>query len=578
MKPERLSINFRTIPDELTHRAQWILWNWEKRDGKWTKPPYRPDKTPASSANPSTWISFDKALEAYKSGTWDGIGFVISKDDPYCGFDWDNCRNKETGNLRDWARSAMKRLNSYSEISPSMCGCKTLVKGKLPSGGHHNEQIGVFDSGRYFCITGNLVNGFSPNIEHRQTELDTFIKEHWPEDLAPPQRHNGLAIQSTSADNAVIEKMLGAKNGEKILKLMDGKWEGIYQSQSEADQALCNHIAFWTKDPTQIDRIIRQSGLYRDKWEREDYRNRTIQRAIAKTPETYSPPQDISARVREYLLDEFDGGVFKLSDLRRELGLDDRRYTAARMCVKRMVNQGLLQKHGHQLGCYRVVDRKKVPIDWAATEAQASRLILPGNLHRVVTLRDGDMVAFAGYKNHNKTGIALESVRLNLDSFKVHLFITEYRARMKRRLLDFGINLNHPNLNAYQIEKSDYIPDKIEGGQGVLNVIDHYPNLDNFYLVGKHMDEIHRALDGAICIVTHQKKNPDDLDAIGGSFWTITPTLAVTLFWNDEEQKGRMQIRKGKEPAPDKFGVNGLSLAYTSRRGCEFKFDPTGWK
>lgn len=301
-------------------------------------------------------------------------------------------------------------------------------------------------------------------------------------------------------------------------------------------------------------------------------------KGIRTTDTRNHPTQNVAARIKEYLFDEFDGGVFRISDLRRELGLSDSQYTVARNCIKRMVDQGLVQKHGHQLGCYRVVDRKKKTINWAETEAQASNLLLPGNLHQIVTIRNGDLIAFAGFKNHNKTGIAIETVRLNLDNFKVHFFITEYKARMKRRLLDFGVDLNHPNFNAYQMDKTDYIPDKIESGPGVLNVIDHLPNLDNFYLVGKYQDEIHRALDGAICMITHQKLKPNDLDAIGKSFWRITPTLAVTLFWDDvNEYQGKMKIVKAKEPGEGRFNVNGLVLNYSLKRGREFKYDLEGW-
>ena len=52
-------------------------------------------------------------------------------------------------------------------------------------------------------------------------------------------------------------------------------------SQSEADQAFCNLLAFWTdNNPIGIDQIFRESKLYRDKWEREDYREGTIKKAI----------------------------------------------------------------------------------------------------------------------------------------------------------------------------------------------------------------------------------------------------------------------------------------------------------
>lgn len=400
-------------------------------------------------------------------------------------------------------------------------------------------------------------------------------------------------------DNRLIDKMLDSQNGDKVLGLLNGNFEK-YSSQSEADQALSNILAFWTgNNQGQIDRIFRTSGLMREKWDKKHsgdgrtYGQITIEKAIANTSERYSGASqrhdksdkqrglgaDISARVRQYLLDEFHGGVFKLGDLRRELNLSDKQYTVARNCIRRMVERGEIEKHGHQLGCYRVVDKKKECIDWDATEAKASDIVLPAGLHKVATIREGDMIAIAGYKNHAKSAFAIETVRLNLDRFRVCFFITEYKARMKQRLLDFGVDLHHPNFNTYQIERSDYIPDKIEAGEGVLNVIDHLPNLDNFYLVGKIQDEIHRGLGGALCCITHQKKNPDDLDAIGGSFWTITPTLAVTLFWDDAHTyPGRLQIRKGKEPGKGRTGITNLSLRYSLTRGCQFGYDPNGWK
>ena len=228
----------------------------------------------------------------------------------------------------------------------------------------------------------------------------------------------------------------------------------------------------------------------------ETYSEQTQEKDDNDTKRKEQPPLiDISARVRQYLLDEFNGGVFKLSDLKRELTLSDKQYTVARNCIRRMVSGGEVEKHGHALGCYRVVDAKKNCIDWDQTEARPSRLELPAGLHEVATIREGDMITIAGYKNHAKSAFAIETVKLNLDRFKVHFFITEYRARMKQRLIDFGVDLHHKNLFAYQIEKSDYIPDKIESGEGVLNVIDHLPNLDNFYLVGKIQDEIHTTIE-----------------------------------------------------------------------------------
>jgi hypothetical protein len=96
-------------------------------------------------------------------------------------------------------------------------------------------------------------------------------------------------------DSALIERMLSATNGAKFSRLWAGDCseyaKGDNDGESEGDLALCALLAFWTaKDASRIDRLFRQSGLMRDKWDRDDYRERTISAAIACSRETYNPP------------------------------------------------------------------------------------------------------------------------------------------------------------------------------------------------------------------------------------------------------------------------------------------------
>lgn len=77
---------------------------------------------------------------------------------------------------------------------------------------------------------------------------------------------------STCDDGALIERATRANNGGKFRALLAGDWEGQgYPSQSEADTALCSILAFWTRDPAQIDRVFCGSGLMRDKWNEIHY-------------------------------------------------------------------------------------------------------------------------------------------------------------------------------------------------------------------------------------------------------------------------------------------------------------------
>lgn len=102
---------------------------------------------------------------------------------------------------------------------------------------------------------------------------------------------------ATQSDADLIAMASRARNGSKFSSLMRGEWCG-HASQSEADQALCSTLAFWTaKDAEQMDRIFRQSGLMREKWDERHssdgstYGNMTIATAIQACSEVYRPAQ-----------------------------------------------------------------------------------------------------------------------------------------------------------------------------------------------------------------------------------------------------------------------------------------------
>lgn len=110
---------------------------------------------------------------------------------------------------------------------------------------------------------------------------------------APPgasSRSDNDAEESLS-DPDVLARAAGATNGAKFQDLWHGRWEGSYKSQSEADFALINIIAFYTRSHTQIVRLFRQSALgSRDKADRDNYLNPMVWRALADR----LPPIDFS--------------------------------------------------------------------------------------------------------------------------------------------------------------------------------------------------------------------------------------------------------------------------------------------
>jgi primase-polymerase (primpol)-like protein len=102
---------------------------------------------------------------------------------------------------------------------------------------------------------------------------------------------NGTAKAANLNDRALLDRARHAKNSERFCALYDrGDWKALgFPSQSEADLALCSMLAFWCgADKERVDQLFRTSSLIRPKWEdRTDYRERTLEAAIAACTETY---------------------------------------------------------------------------------------------------------------------------------------------------------------------------------------------------------------------------------------------------------------------------------------------------
>lgn len=98
------------------------------------------------------------------------------------------------------------------------------------------------------------------------------------------------------SDDEIIE--LASKQrrtGSKFQSLWAGDWNTYFNSASEADSSVAFRLAFYTKDPEQIDRLFRRSALMRPKWDEmhgnETYGQRTIAKALNKVTEQYDPNQ-----------------------------------------------------------------------------------------------------------------------------------------------------------------------------------------------------------------------------------------------------------------------------------------------
>lgn len=160
-RPIALEVRPDGIPAVLKARPQWVLWDYQLRDGKWTKMPICiATDGPAESDNPDTWGSFEAAVKGYRGRGYAGIGFMFSPDDPFCGIDIDKCRNPQSGELTTLARTILAELDGHNDISPSSTGVKVIVRASLPDGkGRRSIKHGIemYDRRRFFTLTGHLL-------------------------------------------------------------------------------------------------------------------------------------------------------------------------------------------------------------------------------------------------------------------------------------------------------------------------------------------------------------------------------------------------------------------------------------
>ncbi|OQA10845.1 MAG: DNA repair protein RadA [Firmicutes bacterium ADurb.Bin373] len=208
---------FWNIPAELAVRPQWVCHNQAKvplnvKTGQF-----------ARTTDPATWGSFDEAVQAVANGRYAGIGFVFSGYDSYLGVDLDDCFDEDK-QLKPWAKDIVDALGSYTEISLSGKGLHIIVKAALPGSGkaiHKNGvQLEMYDQKRYFCMTGNHLEGTPTGIEDRAEEIANLYQEYFtpPAAASPNAKGQGSAYGWTALESE-CDKVHSAPNGIRNITL-----------------------------------------------------------------------------------------------------------------------------------------------------------------------------------------------------------------------------------------------------------------------------------------------------------------------------------------------------------------------
>lgn len=299
---------FETIPAEMTAVPNWVCWkavpdaNSHSGIKKIPVNPYTGGQ--AMSNNPQTWSDFETAVRV--SQNFDGIGFMFSGSG-YFGIDLDDCREMidsyllgdKTGIVAEF----IDTMQTYAEISQSGNGIHLICRGILPPNGRRCGKVEMYDSGRYFIMTGRQIGSFSEISDG--TELVKMLHAKYLNTPPSAKIYSSAPapIKTTLniSEQELIDKMLNSQNGDKFAKLYSGDFSD-YPSQSEADMAFCSMLAFWCNGDTSLmDSIYRSSGLMREKWDRRQngttYGAITLAKAAAGCQNFYTPAHEDNYRI-----------------------------------------------------------------------------------------------------------------------------------------------------------------------------------------------------------------------------------------------------------------------------------------
>ena len=307
------------IPQEMKDLPRWVLFSLFENvySKRLEKLPWSINGKMADITNPETWTTFDRALAVLrKNNTYRGLGFVLG--DGIFGIDLDHVIS-EDGTMEPWAAEIIRMMDSYTELSPSGTGVHIYARGKIPPKDRKNGKVEMYDERRYFTVTGNVYGDLKP-LSERTKEAASVHRQYLKRDRRENMQQNTAAVAYVASRDVeeLVKRAEKAKNGDKFSLLYKGTASG-YASQSQADQALCNILAFYAGgDRTLIDAAFRSSGLMRPKWDSRrgntTYGEMTIEKALASVRSLVPSAGSPSAPPLPVDINETDSGSFDQGD------------------------------------------------------------------------------------------------------------------------------------------------------------------------------------------------------------------------------------------------------------------------
>ena len=304
------------LPRELNELKE--LCQWVAHQNKIPRNPLTGGNAMAN--NPETWGTFEEAQRAISQYGFDGVGFQFGVFAPntlrVSGIDLDHVVHSD-GSLEPYAEEIVMQMDSYTELSPSGKGLHILCYTKLPDigrkkgllGGAGNCGIEMYNHRHYFTVTGRIY-GQNKEIQERSEVYLKIYEKYFSEVPKVEVPRPVVQMSSDISDRELWDKMFSSRKGYEIQSLFNGDTSRYAGDDSRADLALCGYLSFWTGgDEARIDKMFRQSGLMRQKWDErhgaQTYGAMTIHKAMSNV-EFYTP-ESFAMRYNEPIVQQMGG-------------------------------------------------------------------------------------------------------------------------------------------------------------------------------------------------------------------------------------------------------------------------------
>ncbi len=267
----------------------------------------------------------------------------------------------------------------------------------------------------------------------------------------------------------------------------------------------------------------------------------------------------LAADVREWILST--NGVFSSTEIYSCLQLstrEDRKNVS--IILKRLSQEGLIEKYGNKNGQYRCLDNELAPLDWQNADVDPLDLIWPFDIHGLVSMYPGNVAVIAGAPNSGKTAFILNFIRLNQNKYQIHLFSSEGgKEELRQRISKF--EYPHKSWNFFAWDRASDFADVIKPDD--INIIDYLEIHDEFYKIGGIIKSISDRLKSGFALIAIQKNNGRD-EGLGGTRGLEKPRLYLSM------DAGRLKIVKAKSRVDESKNPNGLSIDFKLAQGCKF--------